>query len=178
MIKNITAFIIICLFLISCNSEPNITTFKIKNPYLVNKKNIQENVSVSVFPGEAGGEEQNINRWRSQINLPPKSLESTTKIEYQNPSLGKYFVYNLVNNLNDKAILAAIIPQDDQTIFIKMNTASSLISNRKYEFNLFCQSLYFDENQKIVGTSPNNWIQKKPINLSVLYYEIKGNDED
>ena len=178
MIKNITAFIITSLFLLSCNSEPNITTFKIKNPYLANKRDIQENVSVSIFPGEAGGEEQNINRWRRQINLPPKSLESTIKIEYQNPSLGKYFVYNLTNTINEKAILAAIIPQVDQTIFIKMNTSSSLINDRKYEFNLFCQSLYFDENQKISGTSPNNWIQKKPINLSVLYYEIKGNDED
>ena len=178
MIKYKTAFIIISLFLLSCNSEPNITTFKIKNPYLANKKDVQENISVSVFPGEAGGEEQNINRWRRQIGLPPKTLESIIKIEYQNPFIGKYFAYDLVNKINDKAILAAIISQENQTIFIKMNTSATLINDRKYEFNLFCQSLYFDENQNIKGTSPNNWSQKKPINLSVLYYEIESNDED
>ena len=178
MIKNMTAFIIISLFLLSCNSEPNITSFKIKNPYLANKKDVKENISVTILHGEAGGEEQNINRWRGQIGLPLNNLESIIKTEYQNPFLGKYFLYDLVNTVNDKAILAAIIPQDNQTIFVKMNTSSRSINDRQYEFNLFCQSLYFDQNQKIVGNSPSNWIQKEPIDFSVLYYEIKDLDED
>ena len=59
-----------------------------------------------------------------------------------------------------------------------MNTSSRSINDRQYEFNLFCQSLYFDQNQKIVGNSPSNWIQKEPIAFSVLYYEIKDLDED
>ena len=61
--KNIIAVLIATIILFSCDSNKNITSFKIKNPYLSTSKIITENVSISIFPGNAGGIEQNVNRW-------------------------------------------------------------------------------------------------------------------
>ena len=98
------------------------------------------------------------------------------KEKKQNPFLGEYYIFLEQNITIDKAIIAAIIPQDDQTIFIKMNTSADLAYERKYELSLFSQSLYFDENKKINFNAPSNWLEKKPINMSTLYFEL--NDEN
>ena len=78
----------------------------------------------------------------------------------------------------NQAILGAIINQKNQTIFIKMNTSALLSYDRKYEFQLFCQSLYFDENKILIWNAPKNWITKEPIPMSIAYFEIKNSNED
>ena len=176
--KNIIAVTIAAIILFSCDSNQNITSFKIKNPYLSEAKIIIENVSVSIFPGDAGGIEQNVNRWRRQLNLPPQNINLISKESMHNPFLGEYYLFHEFNNIEKKAIIAAIIPQKKQTIFIKMNTSSALAYDRKYEFILFCQSLYFNEDNKIVWNSPKNWIEKDPINMSEVFFEIKNSNEN
>ena len=176
--KNIIVVIIGSIILFSCDSNQNITSFKIKNPYLSKTKTIIENVSVSIFPGDAGGIEQNVNRWRRQLNLPPQNIDVISKESMNNPLLGRYYLFHEFNNTENKAIIAAIIPQKNQTIFIKMNTSSALAYDRKYEFILFCQSLYFSEDNKIVWNAPKNWTEKNPVNMSEVFFEIKNSDED
>ena len=176
MNRNLFFLLIVNFLIFSCDSKEDITSFKIKNPYKNKALKIDENVSVSIFPGEAGGIEQNVNRWRRQLNLQPVSLESMNKEKKQNPFLGEYYIFLEQNNTIDKAIIAAIIPQEQQTIFIKMNTSAKLSYERKYELTLFTQSLYFDENKKINFNAPSNWLEKKPINMSTLYFEL--NDEN
>ena len=178
--KNIIAVIIATITLFSCdsNKNKNITSFKIKNPYLSEMKTIIENVSVSIFPGDAGGIEQNVNRWRRQLNLPPQDINLIKKESMNNPLLGTYYLFHEFNNTENKAIIAAIIPQEDQTLFIKMNTSAVLSYDRKYEFILFCQSLYFNDDNKIVWNAPKNWIEKDPINMSEAFFEIKNSNEN
>jgi len=176
--KNIIAVLIATIFLVSCDSNKNITSFKIKNPYLSTSKIINDNVSISIFPGDAGGIEQNVNRWRMQLNLPPISIEDINKEQMKNPLLGDYYLFHEANNVENQAIIAAIIPQKDNTVFIKMNTSALLSYDRKYEFILFCQSLYFNEDNKIVWNAPKNWIEKDPVNMSEAFFEIKHSDED
>jgi len=172
MNRNLFFLLIVNFLIFSCDSKEDITSFKIKNPYKNKVLKIDENVSVGIFPGEAGGIEQNLNRWRRQLNLQPVSLESMNKEKKQNPFLGEYYIFLEQNNTIDKAIIAAIIPQEQQTIFIKMNTSAKLSYERKYELTLFTQSLYFDENKKINFNAPSNWLEKKPINMSTLYFEL------
>ena len=177
--KNIIAVLIATIILFSCDSNKNITSFKIKNPYLSTSKIITENVSISIFPGNAGGIEQNVNRWRRQLNLPPyKNINLINKESIHNPLLGEYYLFHEFNNIDNKAIIAAIIPQQDNTIFIKMNTSALLSYDRKYEFILFCQSLYFNEIQELVWNTPKGWIEKDPINMSKAFFEIKYSDEN
>ena len=165
-----------------CQSEPNITVYKIeKNKSLINKiskKNesaqlrwvtpnnwvskeakdfriasfnapstIGEimDISVSIFPGDAGGIKQNVNRWRSQLNLPPQDinliLQHATK---KSNMLGEYFIFNLTNKTEQKSILAVIIPDKEKTIFVKMPGSSLSVSELEYEFDLFCKSLHWN----------------------------------
>ena len=179
------AAIIATIFLFSCDSNKNITSFKIKNPYLSDRKIVDknsnivnENVSISIFPGEAGGIVQNVNRWRRQLNLNPLSLDNINKEAMNNPLLGDYYLFHETNDKENKSIIAAIIPQTDNTIFIKMNTSALLSYDRKYEFLLFCQSLYFNEVQELVWNTPKGWIEKEPINMSKAFFEIKDSDEN
>ena len=52
-------------------------------------------------------------------------------------------------------------------------------NERKYELELFCLSLSFDENQNLLWNTPKNWIQKKPSsNLNIAYFEINNSDEN
>ncbi len=203
------AVIIATIFLFSCDSNKNITSFKIKNPYLSeddrdfvwdadsrtivdknptsntpiqfldkNSNIVNENVSISIFPGEAGGIVQNVNRWRRQLNLNPLSLDNINKEAMNNPLLGDYYLFHETNDKENKSIIAAIIPQKDNTIFIKMNTSALLSYDRKYEFTLFCQSLYLNEAQELVWNAPKDWIEKEPINMSKAFFEIKYSDEN
>ena len=50
--KTIIAVIIANIILFSCDSNQNITSFKIKNPYLTEKKITNENVSISILPSK------------------------------------------------------------------------------------------------------------------------------
>ncbi len=174
--KKIIVSLFTTILLFSCDSNQNITSFKIKNPYI--SEIVVENVSVSIFPGDAGGIEPNVNRWRRQLNLSPLSIEQLSKEKLNNPLLGDYYLFHEINNNENRAIIAAIIPQENQTIFVKMNTSATLSYDRKYEFSLFCQSLYFNENKQIIWNAPKNWIQKDPIDMSEVFFEIKSSDEN
>ena len=111
------------------------------------------NVSISIFPGDAGGIEQNVNRWRRQLNLPPqnsKTILQNSKNEFN--MIGNYFVFYLKNESAKKGILASIIPHLKenkifQTIFIKLSGTDSAINELEYEFNIFCKSMHLT-NQK------------------------------
>jgi len=101
-------------------------------------------VSIVMFPGDAGGIEQNINRWRKQINLDNSNLKNilNESSEYEN-TLGAFRIFKLLNNTIDKGILGAIINYNNQSIFIKIKSSSIGINELEYEFILFCKSLYW-----------------------------------
>ena len=107
-------------------------------------------LSITTFPGDAGGIEQNVNRWRRQINLQPQSIDIILNNTHKTSSmLGEYFIFELHNENTTQTIMAAIIPYLDdtqsvlETIFIKMNGTNNDLQELKYEFELFCKSLHW-----------------------------------
>ena len=104
-------------------------------------------VSISMFPGDAGGIEQNVNRWRRQLNLKPQTKDvilENAKQEFN--ILGNYLMIHLKNDLTKQSILASIIPHSNnetiiQTIFIKMTGSTLALNELDYEFNIFCKSI-------------------------------------
>ena len=179
MIKRYKDFVLIALSIVlfSCNSENNITIYKIKKPEINNtstvllkwvapktwevldpgnmllasfqafdSKNEPVNISLSMFPGDAGGLEGNVNRWRNQIGLPTQNNEQILN-NIQNmmlPLLGNAQIVNLDNIPNNKSIIVVIIPnQKDQTIFVKIIGNSHTVYELKEEFDLFYQSIYW-----------------------------------
>ena len=101
-------------------------------------------VSIIIFPGDAGGIKQNINRWRKQINLDNSNLKDilNKSSEHEN-TLGTFRIFKLLNNSIEQGILGAIINYNNQSIFIKIKTSSIGINELEYEFILFCKSLYW-----------------------------------
>ena len=110
-------------------------------------------MSITTFPGNAGGIEQNVNRWRRQINLEPENINIILQAAQKESSmLGEYFIFELKNEINDQVIIAAIIPYLDntqssvlETIFIKMNGSNKNLQELKYEFELFCKSIHWQQ---------------------------------
>ncbi len=117
--------------------------------FLVTGKNGETaDMSVVTFPGDAGGDLANINRWRGQINLPPiaepdlkKLIQpldlngSTVKvIEMENSS---------VQSQKPSRILAAILFQSDQTWFFKLTGPDELVAEQKTAFLEFLKSIQF-----------------------------------
>ena len=120
-------------------------TFSLAVYKILNVKDYSE-ISVSKFPGDAGGVESNVNRWRRQVELSPLNLdqiisESITKI---NP-IGRYSLHKIINNEKiQTAFLCMILPLDDSTIFVKLKSTKNEISNLEQSFIEFCSSFRFE----------------------------------
>ena len=129
--------------------EKKATDFRLAS-YDVNAPNGEIiDLSITVFPGDAGGIESNVNRWRRQINLNPLSLdEIMNEALIESSMLGEYYVFNLTNQNNNQGMLATIIPNYSnsgsikETIFVKMINSLQVLEELKYEFELFCKSIH------------------------------------
>ena len=98
-------------------------------------------MSITSFSGSSGGVKANVNRWESQIGLNPSSIED--KSEFRRISrLGKYQVYELKNiSNNDLAIIAAIFPLKEATLFVKLSINPNNLDNLRNAFIQFCDSI-------------------------------------
>jgi len=115
---------------------------------VIDSKNKSTNISISMFPGDVGGIENNVNRWRNQINLNPQTMEEISKYIQDTPLplLGDAQIVNLNNSQNNQGMKVVIVPnQNNQTIFVKMMGEFDSLSELDYEFNLFVQSIYWAE---------------------------------
>ena len=66
-----------------------------KIPYLESYADL----SITKFPGNAGGIEANVNRWRSQLGLSKQTLNEIEPKSISGISgLGKYSIYRIQNN--------------------------------------------------------------------------------
>ena len=68
-----------------------------------------DEITISAFPGEAGGIEANVNRWRKQLNLSPKTINQIKKDTINSPFFGDYYIFHETNSNDNKSIIAAII---------------------------------------------------------------------
>ena len=99
-------------------------------------------LSVTKFPGEAGGIESNVNRWRKQLDLNEQTLaEINRSASYFTNSIGEFSVYKLSNNEKPElAFLCMILPVGNSTLFVKLNTTISGINNLEKTFINFCKT--------------------------------------
>jgi hypothetical protein len=107
-------------------------------------------VTVTSLGGTGGGLQANVNRWRQQIGSSPieddKELQSLVR---PLQVAGKRADYVDLVNPDKKTdpgalrILGAIVPQGQQTWFIKMTGPSAVVEKHKAEFEKFVGSLSF-----------------------------------
>jgi hypothetical protein len=102
--------------------------------------------SVVVLPGPAGGELSNVNRWRSQIGLPPvdeATLASSRKA--LKTGAGTVNVYDFTNEGGAKSrTIAGLTEKEGSTWFVKMSGDAGPVAKAQPEFLRLLESLHFE----------------------------------
>lgn len=102
-------------------------------------------VSISKFPGEAGGLIQNVNRWRGQLGLAPAGPAEI------NPGLIALPIGDEKANMVDlngtwkgkpARMLGAIVPRGGETWFFKLLGDDAVVAAEKDNFTKFIQSAF------------------------------------
>jgi hypothetical protein len=104
-------------------------------------------VSVTAFPGTAGGLESNLNRWRGQVGLPPlggDELRQATRPITADQVQGIQVDYPSPKGSKESArILGAVFQTPELAWFVKMTGPPALVEAQKESFTAFVQSLRF-----------------------------------
>ena len=97
-------------------------------------------ISVTVFPGDVGGMEANINRWRGQIGLAPAAGVTTVTIDVNGNTAT---LVDFTNDANGKRMMVVTIPHAGNSWFFKMNGDAPLVEAQKDNFLEFVKSVKF-----------------------------------
>ena len=104
-------------------------------------------VSVTAFPGDAGGLESNGNRWRGQVQQPTLEGDQLAQ-SWQEESVDgvpTVIVDLQTPNGTEKAsaILGSVLRNADRTWFVKMTGSPDLLKGQKDNFLRFVRSFHF-----------------------------------
>jgi hypothetical protein len=123
-------------------SEMRLGSFKVDGPNATSA-----DVSVTAFPGDAGGLAPNINRWRSQLQLPALAedqlQQSIQRIEVEGVPTYLVDIQTPENAPRPSRILGAVLDTSDRVWFIKMTGSPDLIESQREKFIDFVKSFRF-----------------------------------
>ena len=105
-------------------------------------------ISVVAMGGGAGGELENVNRWRDQIGLEPATEADLAGLRSIIPSGNRQVVmYELdgkkavLDGKYPARTLAAILPAGEMTVFFKITGESALVAEQKPQFLAWLKSV-------------------------------------
>jgi len=100
-------------------------------------------VSVIVFPGAAGGELANVNRWRNQIGLPPVEEAALAKDRKTlKAPIGSLAVFDYTSEGKEKTrLVAAIVFAAGNSWFVKMVGDAGPVAASRADFVRLLESL-------------------------------------
>ncbi len=130
----------------------------------------QADVSVIPLPGMAGGELNNVNRWRGQVGQPPIAEADLAKLAQPVQISGRpaklYEQAGTPPNSDSKArILATVLNRDDTAWFFKITGDDQLVAEQKAAFIEFLGSLSFAEVTSAKTDLPPS---RQPINVAAI----------
>lgn len=105
---------------------------------------------VSLMPGSAGGLNANVNRWRSQMGLPPldeAGIAALPKKPFFNRDAtyiemdGDFSGFGATDAKKDYRMLGLIHSADEATIFVKLTGPRTVVEENTAQFEAFCQSI-------------------------------------
>ncbi|WP_309398442.1 hypothetical protein [Cerasicoccus maritimus] len=100
-------------------------------------------MSVTVFPGDVGGDLQNVNRWLRQLGQPPVDAAGLQSMMMHLDFGGAHGHVVHLESPDGQAILGAILPRDGATWFFKMQGDSALVASQEPGFLSFLESVDF-----------------------------------
>ena len=111
-------------------------------------------VTIIPLPGTAGGDLENVNRWRGQVGLEPVTQEQLARqseaVVIGGAAAQLYDMAGTPPEQKDKVrILASILARDGIAWFFKMTGPDALVQKEKAAFIAFLKTISYD-----VGTEP------------------------
>jgi hypothetical protein len=104
-------------------------------------------ISVTSFPGDAGGLESNVNRWRGQVHqavLDPDSLAQTLeRITVDGVPTVMVDLRTPENSDKAERIIGAVLRTSDRTWFVKMTGPPAALDGQTQNFRQFVSSFRF-----------------------------------
>lgn len=104
----------------------------------------EADLSITAFPGDTGGLEANLNRWRGQVSLPALSSENVSSTLEHLDANGLHFdlvEFTGTANGADTTILGAILSRPGETWFFKLMGPTAVVTAEKDAFRQFIQSV-------------------------------------
>ena len=102
-------------------------------------------LSIIKLRGDGGGNFDNLNRWRSQVDLPAiKQSDFAKHIINLHGKLGDFIVVKIINTKNPSlAMLGAMIPASGNMIYVKLTGSSMAVNKLTHEFKAFAKTIHF-----------------------------------
>jgi hypothetical protein len=121
----------------------------------------QADVGVFLLPGLAGGDLDNVNRWRSQVGLPPVTEAEMTKlaqpVEISGQVAQLYEQAGQNPGSDEKTrVLAAILRREGVAWFFKMTGDDALVAGQKPAFVEFLRSVTFPAGETQAQLPPSH----------------------
>ena len=144
-------------------SEMRLGSFKVDG-----SNGTSADVSVTAFPGDAGGLAPNVNRWRGQLQLPPMD-EDQLQQTIQRTEVEGVQTYLIDLQTPEGApkpsrILGAVLETPDRTWFVKMTGGKELIESQHQKFLDFVKSFRFPGAVEGQGTETTDSNKPKSTN--------------
>lgn len=118
-----------------------------KGSWDVPGENGSADMSITVFPGDVGGDLANVNRWRRELQLPPiqeAQLQSIMQ-HIDLPAGHAHLVF--LEGPEGQSTHGAIVPQGNGTWFFKMKGDSEIVQQQKQTFLNFLNTVDFSAAQ-------------------------------
>jgi hypothetical protein len=123
-------------------SEMRLGSFQVAGP-----NDETADVSITAFPGDAGGVESNVNRWRGQVHQPTLEGDQLAQSWQEETVDGVPTIIVDVQTPDGtekaSAILGAVMRSADRTWFVKMTGPTDLLKVQKENFLRFVRSFHF-----------------------------------
>jgi hypothetical protein len=131
-------------------------TFKIHG-----KDGAEAELAITAFPGAVGGLAANINRWRSQLQLPPLAESDIAQAVTQLSASGRPVSFvDMVSSTPLKdgqktRILGGTLPLDDETWFFKLSGPDELVESQTDDFKKFLATIKVDAAPTLATSAGN-----------------------
>jgi len=104
----------------------------------------QAELAVSSFPGDVGGDLENVNRWRTQAGAAPVAAADLPALVQKVPAGDKEFSLIDVTGPTMR-VVAAWVRHGADTWFFKLTGPAALLGAEKEKFTAFLASVRFTE---------------------------------
>jgi hypothetical protein len=123
------------------------STMRYATFHLSGQDGAKAELAVTSFPGDVGGDLDNVNRWRAQVGLPPVKADELPALVQKVAAGDKEF--SLIDaSGTENRMLAGWVRHGSDTWFFKLLGPDALVAAEKEKFTAFLASVRFTEAAK------------------------------